>query len=191
MFNSVNGSRKSLPNMANQRGSFEVENLKLHLCNSVNEAYSAAYLTTAKHMLTVRDYNLTWVNCEMASFLHMKDGPRNADQARTEGTVMQSLDVLDFSVIHLSAYERSSRKHRKTIWRTKSDMKTQWSKIEPVKAAASSLEEIVNPLKSGKKLFWSEDAKNTVVIMPFLGKYRRNVHFDFENSVELFLLYFI
>lgn len=25
---------------------------------------------------------------------------------------MQSLDVLDFSVIHLSAYERSSNKHR-------------------------------------------------------------------------------
>jgi hypothetical protein len=29
-----------------------------------------------------------------------------------QGVIMQSLDVLDFSVIHLSAYERSSHKHR-------------------------------------------------------------------------------
>ena len=157
--------------MAFQQGKYEVENLRLHLCNTANEAYSGAYLTTAAHMLTVNDYNLTWVNCEMASFLHMKQGQLNLDEARAEGTVMQALDVLDFSVIHLSAYERSSRKHRKSIWRTKAELKTQWSKIEPVKAAASSLEAIVNPLKSGKNVTWSDDAKKTVVIMPFLGKY--------------------
>ena len=29
-----------------------------------------------------------------------------------QGVIIQSLDVLDFSVIHLSAYERSSHKHR-------------------------------------------------------------------------------
>ena len=161
--------------MAAQQAKFEVENLKLHLCNTVYEAYSGSFLTTAAHMLKVRDYNLTWVNCEMASFIHMTDGPVNIEHARAEGTVMQALDVLDFAVIHLSAYERSSRKHRKSIWRTKADIKTQWSKIEPVKAAASNLEGIVNPLKSGKNITWSDDAKKTVVIMPFLGKYGTHI----------------
>jgi hypothetical protein len=164
----LNGSKKRLPNMAAQKGKFEVENLKLHLCNTVYEAYSGAFLTTRAHMLTVKDHNLTWVNCEMASFLHMKAGFMHA---RSEGMIMQALDVLDFSVIHLSAYERSSKKYRKNIWRTKADMKTKWSQIEPVKIAADILEGIVNPLKSGRNLTWSEDAKKTVVIMPFLGKY--------------------
>ena len=167
----LNSSKKSLPNMAAQRGKFEVENLKLHLCNTVYEAYSGAFLTTKAHMLTVKDHNLTWVNCEMASFLHMKSGLKNQENPHTEGTIMQALDVLDFSVIHLSAYERSSKKYRKEIWRTKADIKTKWSQIEPVKIAANLLEGIVNPLKSGKNLTWSEDAKKTVVIMPFLGKY--------------------
>jgi hypothetical protein len=34
-----------------QKGVFEKDNLKLHLCNSVYEAYSASYLTTKHHML--------------------------------------------------------------------------------------------------------------------------------------------
>lgn len=167
--------------MAAQRGKFEVENLKLHLCNTVYEAYSGAFLTTRAHMLTVKDHNLTWVNCEMASFLHMKAGLMSLENPRSEGTIMQALDVLDFSVIHLSAYERSSKKHRKSIWRTKADIKTKWSQIDPVKIAADLLEGIVNPLKSGRNLTWSEDAKKTVVIMPFLGKY--------ETYYFRFLLY--
>jgi hypothetical protein len=57
-------------------------------------------------------YNLSWVNCEMASFIHMKASAKAYHDPSIEGLVMQSLDVLDFSVIHLSAYERSSNKHR-------------------------------------------------------------------------------
>jgi hypothetical protein len=37
--------------MSLQKGEFEKDNLKLHLCNSVYEAYSASYLTTKHHML--------------------------------------------------------------------------------------------------------------------------------------------
>jgi hypothetical protein len=37
--------------MSKQKGSIESENLKLHLCNGVFEAYSASYLTTKEHML--------------------------------------------------------------------------------------------------------------------------------------------
>jgi hypothetical protein len=143
--------------MNQQAGVFEAENLKLHLCNGVFEAYSGSYLTTAAHMLTVVTYNLSWVNCEMASFIHMKEHPRFFTDPLGEGMVIQSLDVLDFSVIHLSAYERSSRKHRKQLWLSKADQKTEWTKIN-------------NPLVSGRNITWSEEAKQTVVIMPFLGK---------------------
>jgi hypothetical protein len=38
--------------MRRQKGEFEKENLKLHLCNAVFEAYSASYLTTKHHMLS-------------------------------------------------------------------------------------------------------------------------------------------
>lgn len=37
--------------MSRQRGVYEGENLKIHLCNGVFEAYSASYLTTKEHML--------------------------------------------------------------------------------------------------------------------------------------------
>lgn len=45
------GAMKALPDMSKQRGVHEKENLKLHLCNGVFEAYSASYLTTKQHML--------------------------------------------------------------------------------------------------------------------------------------------
>jgi predicted ATP-grasp superfamily ATP-dependent carboligase len=158
--------------MTFQKGIFEKENLKLHLCNGVFEAYSASYLTTRAHMMHVssESYNLTWVNCEMASFIHMKEGKSFFSNPYAEGMIVQALDVLDFSVIHLSAYERSSKKYKHLIWNTKADQKTKWTKIEPVKEVARLLELKNNPQKSAKNITWSEEAKNTVIIMPFLGK---------------------
>jgi hypothetical protein len=169
--------------MDQQAGIFEAENLKLHLCNGVFEAYSGSYLTTAAHMLTVVTYNLSWVNCEMASFIHMKEHPRFFSEPLGEGMVIQSLDVLDFSVIHLSAYERSSRKYRKQMWSSKADQKTEWTKIEAVKAASEELAKKNNPLVSGKNITWSEEAKQTVVLMPFLGNSIHNaLHLPFYLS---------
>lgn len=170
---SENGTEKPLPDMKQQAGAFEADNLKLHLCNGVFEAYSGSYLTTSAHMLTVMSYNLSWVNCEMASFIHMKEHPRFFAEPFAEGMVIQSLDVLDFSVIHLSAYERSSRKHRKQIWTSKADQKVEWTKIEAVKAASAELAKKNNPLVSGMNITWSEEAKQTVVLMPFLGNAHR------------------
>jgi hypothetical protein len=37
--------------MTQQKALFDPENLKLHLCNAVFEAYSASYLTTRAHIL--------------------------------------------------------------------------------------------------------------------------------------------
>lgn len=99
------------PGIVNQSPS-EGEHLKLHKCLEAGEAYSAAYLTTREHILYhFTDYNLTWVNCEMASFI-MISSYRNK-HVEKNGTILQSLDVLDFSVIHLSAFERLQRRHAK------------------------------------------------------------------------------
>ena len=77
--------------MTRQKGIFEGENLKLHLCNGVFEAYSASYLTTKEHMIHVNSetFNLTWVNCEMASFIHMKEGRNFFSNPFAHGMVIQ------------------------------------------------------------------------------------------------------
>ena len=75
--------------------------LKLHKCRDVGEAYSASYLITKEHLLyQFTGYNLTWVNCEMGSFIMMNQ--RAQPDRNVNGSVTQTLDVLDFSIIHLS-----------------------------------------------------------------------------------------
>lgn len=95
-------TRRPGPDMQLQRAVYEKDNLKLHLCNGVFEAYSAAYLTTKQHMIegeysyiwdllpccvqsVYNDcvsseksdrFNLSWVNCEMASFVYMRQSNR-------------------------------------------------------------------------------------------------------------------
>ena len=178
---------KKIPDMSLQKAKHEEENLKIHLCNSVFEAYSASYLTTRKHMLEVESegYNLTWVNCEMASFIHMKDSRNFLKNPDGKGMIMQSLDVLDFSAIHLSAFERSSKKHKHSLWTSRADLKTAWHNIDPVKHAGIELEKINNPKKNGgRKIVYSEEAKRTVVVMPFLGGAMGAGHSELGNRFE-------
>ena len=83
--------------------------LRFNRCRDAGEAYAAAYLTTKEHLLEqFTGYNLTWVNCEMGSFIMMETKKEN-------GSIVQALDVLDFSVVHLSAYERLKRRWRKLL----------------------------------------------------------------------------
>lgn len=160
-----------LPNMTLQQAAHERDNLKLHLCNGVFEAYSAAYLTTKEHLIAIKseNYNLSWVNCEMASFTHMREHRNFYVNPRAQGMIIQTLDVLDFSVIHLSAFERSSKKHKHVLWKTKEDQKVKWTEIDAVRQAGKLIEAKINPRKTGQNLTYSEEAKRTVVIMPFLG----------------------
>lgn len=115
---------KPFPNMTLQRAGYEKDNLKLHLCNGVFEAYSASYLTTKKHMIEgikrskilfsfflvcsmapihifnnmmfffffsvkSENFNLTWVNCEMASFIHIRESNNFYSNANGAGLIMQ------------------------------------------------------------------------------------------------------
>jgi hypothetical protein len=173
--------------MALQKGIQESDNLKLHICNAVFEAYSGSYLTTKQHMLNVasESFNLTWVNCEMASFIHMRESRKFINEPYSEGLIVQSLDVLDFSVIHLSAYERSSKKYRFKLWSKKEDLKTEWTKIEAVKEAARLLDARNNPLKAEKKVVWSDEANRTVAIMPFLGEQAQNTHTQLSLFIRI------
>ena len=188
----INLDSLPVPDMQNQKAEFEKENLKLHLCNGVFEAYSASWLTTREHMIEVKSegYNLTWVNCEMASFIHMRESNNFYINPDGKGMVMQALDVLDFSVIHLSTYERSSKKYMMRLWNTRQERAQLWSRIDPIKEAVELLENKVNPLKSKKKIVYSEDAKNTVVIMPFLGGAMGAGHSELGNRFEYLKLCF-
>ena len=163
--------------MSRQKGAHEKDFLKLHVCNEVFEAYSASFLTTKQHLIAVDSlgYNLSWVNCEMASFIHMKDvkGPSALKTPqRIEGLIMQSLDVLDFSVIHLSTYERVHKKYQKQLWSSIKDGKarqTMWSNIDVVKTASNLLAKDISHQRQQKTIHWSPEALRTVVVMPFLG----------------------
>ena len=189
--------------MSKQRGVHEKDNLKLHLCNGVFEAYSASYLTTKQHMLngkltlfcfkSVADigivasesYNLSWVNCEMASFIHMKESNRFYKNPNSEGVVMQSLDVIDFSVIHLSAFERSSKKYKYQLWKTKQDLEVAWTKIVPVVETGKRLAALNDPKSpTYRKIHYSIEAQRTVVVMPFLGGAMGAGHSELGNRFE-------
>ena len=96
----------------------EMNYIKYHKCADVNEAYGASYFITKEYLMRtkVEKFNLTWVNCEMGSFVFLKRlSARSVHAKNLTGVVIQSLDVLDFSVIHLSAYERLQRRHKHKI----------------------------------------------------------------------------
>lgn len=159
--------------------------LDLHKCRDHGEAYSAAYLTTTEHLLTHNThYNLTWVNCEMASFI-MMNSPRaehKADSVAHGGQVVQALDVLGFSVIHLSAYERLLRRHKKG----------QKQKFDAIKEAIRVLKQRAQGAAAARKAndtdngFGAEGEvalllSRTVAFMPFLGSDMGAGHSDLSN----------
>lgn len=80
----------------------------------------------------------------------------------SSGTIIQSLDVLDFSVIHLSAYERSQRKYARFIKRHKYP-----DSIEVMQNVTETL------IKRRDTLFdvdtTTPELNRTLAVMPFLG----------------------
>ena len=145
--------------------------LKLHKCKDAGEVYSAAYLIHKQHLLEqFTDYNLTWVNCEMGSFIMMNQ--RADPNKNINGSLTQTLDVLDFSVVHLSAYERLQRRWGGSIAKivgkeVARQMHTGY--IEPVVQATAMLK--ARALRRRGPGTPSPDPRlnRTVAIMPFLG----------------------
>lgn len=152
---------------------------KLHRCRDAGEAYSASYLITKEHLLEqFTDYNLTWVNCEMGSFIFM-NGRVNPEKDRN-GSIMQSIDVLDFSVIHLSTYERLLKRWRYSI---KSEDATKGN-IEPVRKSAQLLRDRALRLQNPSVPLHHDKFDRTVVIMPFLGTDMGAGHSKLSNRFQ-------
>jgi hypothetical protein len=135
----------------------EEENyLKFHRCNNEGEVYAAAYLITKEHLLQHSiSANLSEVNTELASFIMFNT--RASKNEIRPGTMTQSLDILDFSVIHLSAFERLIRRHR-----IKQEQKYLDSMI-------ISLFHLATKSPYRNKLMEDRRLNETVAIMPFLG----------------------
>ena len=129
------------------------------------------------------------VACEMASTIMLSTAKRKNTKAmreklynfRTnasaEGIAVMSLDVLDYSVIHLSAYERSNRKF---IMRLKKlDDNFDENNIDIVKTAGRFI-------KQQDPSFQHVDprAKQTVALMPFLGVNMGAGHSVLSNRYE-------
>lgn len=153
----------------------------LHICNDQHEAYSASYLINKEHLIQqFTGFNLSWVNCEMGSYVLMysiteKNGKiTNVKKSPYgNGTVIQSLDIFDFSVIHLSVYERLQRRWADFI--KSKDVKT--GNIDPVIKSVEILKKrallhratyIFNESKVEENYIRRKYNK-TIVIMPFLG----------------------
>lgn len=133
-------------------------------CKDGGEAYSAAYLISKEHLIYQKtNYNLTWVNCEMGSFI-MMNGRANP-QKNINGSLLMSVDVLDFSVIHLSAYERLLLRWTKSSEVVKKDR----NNLQPVIDSAEILRQRAVLLHSNNAPPEHPALHRTVIVMPFLG----------------------
>lgn len=143
------------------------DEIKLHRCIDAGEVYSAAYLIT-KELLLIQDvgHNLSHVNCEMASFIIFH-----------KNILIQSLDVLEFSIVHLSAYERLQKRY--------------FHKFKIKELKSGNLDAIVNTtvilknqtMHNNRHISIQEKFNRTVVIMPFLASEMGAGHSNIENRL--------
>jgi hypothetical protein len=141
-----------------------VKKPSLHRCKDGGEAYSASYLITREHLIYQNTaYNLTWVNCEMGSFIMMTG--RVDPRKNVNGSLLQTIDVLDFSVIHLSAYERLLLRWAKSSPIIGEDR----NNLQPVVNSANILKHRYELLENIQPPPEHSAFNRTVVIMPYLG----------------------
>lgn len=154
----------------------EAKYLKFHKCINAGEVYSAAYLISKEHLIHQHTaYNLTWVNCEMGSFIMMNQ--RADPKKNVNGSLIQALDVLDFSVIHLSWFERLQRRHR-----TKSPKGA--DPIQSIIDSAKLLRERALMLRNPNIPMAVPELNRTVAIMPFLGSENGAGHSKLGNRLQ-------
>ncbi len=106
----LTGTIKSRFTKTDQQVVEDASRLKFHRCFDEGEAYAASFLVTKHHFLSKQsiDLNSTHMSMESASFMFMETRKQSKFKEKI-GAIIQTLDVLDLSVVHLSAYERSLR----------------------------------------------------------------------------------
>ena len=98
------------PGLVNQYDE-ERDFLRFHRCSNEGEAFAGSWLVTREHLISSNlSYNLAQANAELAALL-VAETRRSRKAWQATGALMQTLDVFDFSVIHLSAYERLYRQY--------------------------------------------------------------------------------
>jgi len=168
---------RALPKGLVNQTSDEAEYLGYHKCYDAGEAYGASYLISKEHLILQNtNYSLNWVNCEMASFIMMHQRNR-ALRKGTPGTIIQSLDVLDFAAIHLSAYERVLRRYGRLVKK-----QTFPGTVEVVRTVTQTM---INRRDSGVYVDRSiPELNRTLVVMPFLGTGMGSGHSVLANRYE-------
>lgn len=143
----------------------------LHRCMTSGEAFSGAYLVTATHFLKqYTDYNLNLTYAEMASFMmfRTKDHPFRD----IVGTMMQSMDVLDFAVLHLSPYERLLDRYNGII-----DIQKENITQKMIEVALHMKQKTIHLLKNARSQYRNNIAYDqTLVIIPYLGTHIGDGH---------------
>lgn len=150
----------------------------LHRCISVGEAFGGAYLVNSKFVLQRKtDYDLKTAFGEMASFIiyRFRDNPFKD----IEGTLMQSMDVLDFSVIHLSPYERLIERYSATLSATnKSRLDLSEIRYATQYIKSQTMQLLTKGMVSTRMKI---EYQQTVVLIPFLGNHQGDGHSAIQN----------
>lgn len=115
----------------------------------------------------------------MGSFI-MMNGNANPQKSNVNGTIIQSLDVLDFSVIHLSAYERVERRWARTLKLNSNDTILSFTAITNASTLLRSYSRKVHNQQVGTKSSSTMYLNTTVVIMPFLGSHHDSISILFN-----------
>ena len=127
-------------------------------------------------------------------------------ERKRNGTIVQTLDVFDFSVIHLSAYERLQRKYKKRMSVAQLPMSPS---LEPIEQSTSFLKDLVlrrkirrmersishntstssipNNRESGFQYAKNQTKyllNKTVAVMPFLGSDMGSGHSNLGNRYK-------
>ena len=160
-------------------GKPETVKTKLQRCRDAGEAYSASWLIAKEHLMyQFTDYNLTWVNCEMGSFIYMNG--RANPQKNVNGSLLQSVDVLDFSVVHLSTFERLMKRWARSI----KSRDVSAGDIGPVQKSAEMLRKYALRIRASGAPPEDSRLAKTVVIMPFLGTDMGAGHSKLSNRFQ-------
>lgn len=125
----------------------------------------------------------------MGSFIMMTPGANPSKNIN--GSITQTLDVLDFSMLHLSWYERLQRRHSKTVMNklkiVRSDkvrMKI-LSDISPIEAMVEVLKIRALQLRNPDLTPTVLELNRTVAVMPFLASDMGAGHSTLNNRCEM------
>ncbi len=137
-----------------------LESTNMHLCMNLGETFSGSFLITKERLLNKNiAYNLTTAHVEQA-----------VTMMASRKKIMQTLDVLDFSIVNLSTYERLIYR----IYEAISDAEMVRESLETMERTLSILKDLalesrakaaqLVPANRGR----DNELNETVVIIPVL-----------------------